>query len=522
LDKANKESKDMKPRKRIQCVLLFSCACLSLVTCSYHPGEGTFYYVATNGDDSNPGTESSPWKTLGKAASMAKANVTVFLKQGTYHERLIPQYSGTADGPITFTAYPGDLATIDGSGISFPSGGSGDRWWNGLIHIEGLSYITISGLRVTGSEATGILARYGSHITIEDNFTFDTYSPGICVHTSSQSIVVGNEVVQACTGNDQEAISIVASDHFEVTDNTIHDGQTEGIDAKVGCSYGIISRNLVYNQQADRDPPGIYLDAWDGHEHDIEVFDNISHDNGHGFVICSENGGLIESINVHHNTAYNNNGGFLAVGWGIGSTHPIRQIELNGNVSYGNQFGFQIAGFTGTTIDGIKVTNNIIRNNVDTGMRITEFDTVSAGFVMRNVEIINNTIHGNGTTAGAWEDGGINISHVSPENILVRNNILSGNAAYTICVQPDVPSGKVVVDHNLFQGFRSFANETQGSNPTLGDPAFVDSGNSDFHLTVSSAAIDAGSADNAPSVDLDGIARPQGSRYDLGAFEFVP
>ena len=53
------------------------------------------------------------------------------------------------------------------------------------------------------------------------------------------------------------------------------------------------------------------------------------------------------------------------------------------------------------------------------------------------------------------------------------------------------------------------------------DPLFVDPLNADFHLQSTSLAIDAGIATNAPSVDFDGIARPQGAGYDIGAYESI-
>ena len=168
----------------------------------------TYYYVSPSGNDSNPGTESLPWRTLAKAASMATANVTVFIKQGTYRERLVPTHSGTPDGPITFTSYPGDSVNITGVGIKFQTGQFNDRWWNGLVHLDGLKYIKISGLRVLNSEATGILILNSSYVTIEKNYIENTYSPGIDVVTCDNVVVEANEVVHGCTGGDQECISV--------------------------------------------------------------------------------------------------------------------------------------------------------------------------------------------------------------------------------------------------------------------------------------------------------------------------
>ncbi|SNR31538.1 Por secretion system C-terminal sorting domain-containing protein [Lutibacter agarilyticus] len=69
-------------------------------------------YVAKDGDDSNPGTEESPYLTISKAASIAQPGDIVFIKEGTYEETLKPANSGTAGSPIIFQSYPGDKVII--------------------------------------------------------------------------------------------------------------------------------------------------------------------------------------------------------------------------------------------------------------------------------------------------------------------------------------------------------------------------------------------------------------------------
>jgi hypothetical protein len=282
---------------------------------------------------------------------------------------------------------------------------------------------------------------------------------------------------------------------FAIKNNHVHDGTSIGIDVKVGSSNGIICNNEVHNQKGSI---GLYIDAWDSHEFNIDVFDNISHDNVMGFGLTSEDGGLIEGISIHHNIAYNNDQrGFLLGGWGIAQTHPLRNIKVYGNEVYENNFGIEIGFFTGTTMDSIEVSNNLIYHNKSAGVRISCFDGPSGNYVMRNVAIINNTIYRNGTVGNGWdaENGGMNIFNINPENMLIRNNILSNNAVGTIHVSPEVPNDSVTIDYNFFDGFRNFADEKAGANAVYGSPLFVDTLTNDYHLKDTSSCIDKGDPD---------------------------
>ena len=69
-------------------------------------------YVAKNGNDNNSGTEDKPFKTITKAANVAKAGNTVIIKAGTYEEMLIPKNSGTSGNPIIFKGAPGEKVVI--------------------------------------------------------------------------------------------------------------------------------------------------------------------------------------------------------------------------------------------------------------------------------------------------------------------------------------------------------------------------------------------------------------------------
>jgi len=79
---------------------------------------GTAYYVsATEGDDSNPGTQNAPWQSLVKlSATVFEPGDTVYLKRGEVFEGAVTLNGvGSSDVPITLTSYgDGDRPHIRG------------------------------------------------------------------------------------------------------------------------------------------------------------------------------------------------------------------------------------------------------------------------------------------------------------------------------------------------------------------------------------------------------------------------
>ena len=100
-----------------------------------------------------------------------------------------------------------------------------------------------------------------------------------------------------------EAISVTDIHTFEFKNNHIHHTYKEGIGVKES-SNGKIYRNHIH----DIDRIGIYLDSWDGPEHDIDIYQNLVHDcgsNGIGLAVEQANGSL-ENISIYNNILYNN------------------------------------------------------------------------------------------------------------------------------------------------------------------------------------------------------------------------
>ena len=94
-----------------------------LLVCAFGQPNSSFY-VSTTGDDSNPGTQTAPWRTVQHAADTARAGCTVNVRGGIYQELVSINASGNAtDGHITFRGYPGEMAVLD-AGHRIPNGRS--------------------------------------------------------------------------------------------------------------------------------------------------------------------------------------------------------------------------------------------------------------------------------------------------------------------------------------------------------------------------------------------------------------
>jgi len=320
---------------------------------------GSTYYVATTGDDSNLGTESQPWRTIQKAANTLVAGDTVYIRAGTYNEQVVPQNSGTSVAWITYSAYPGETVTIDGAGLTL-----GGR--EGLFQVYRQNYIQVLGLRVInaygGGSTTGIRAEYASHVIIKGNYTYGTESSGIGIWYSDNIIVDGNEIEFANNGGYNENLSISRSDQVEVMNNIVHHGFNcpnggEGINVKDGASNVKVHHNLAHHL----DKLCFGLDAWQNHTFNISYYQNVAHDCYHGFIVSSERTGLAESIWVYNNIAYNNRfNGLTVVQWSGEGDGLKRDVYFINNTSYNNGYGFRVNALNN---ENVVVRNNILVSN---------------------------------------------------------------------------------------------------------------------------------------------------------------
>jgi len=140
------------------------------------------------GADTNPGTQSQPWKTIQRAADTMAAGDTVMVLAGSYaSERVQVTVSGSAEAPITYQV--SGAVTMKG------------------FHIQA-NYITISGFQIANTDykrwdeevSAGIYVS-GSNNVIENNYIHDSAIDGIYIFgppsnptASSNNIIRNNRL----------------------------------------------------------------------------------------------------------------------------------------------------------------------------------------------------------------------------------------------------------------------------------------------------------------------------------------
>src|SRR6266498_44426 len=177
----------MNIRVHLQGIMCLICGLALLGSLvSAQKGEAGTYYVATDGSDSNPGTEEQPFQTLGRGVGELRPGDTLYVKNGTYtgSSQLAGIPSGASrDNPITIAAYPGHSPVIVAEQD------------NHVLYFTNNRYIIIDGFVIDGSNAIhGIRIHEGSggiadHIRIQNSEILYASDSGIVVTPGSD----GNE-----------------------------------------------------------------------------------------------------------------------------------------------------------------------------------------------------------------------------------------------------------------------------------------------------------------------------------------
>jgi hypothetical protein len=364
------------------------------------------YYVDRNlpGSDSNNGTsETTPFLTISKCASLMVAGDTCLVKNGTYAEVVTSVRSGTAGAPITFKNYPGHAPVLDGSNaiaimICLNC--------NGGTPSQTISYVTIEGFEITGGINQGIKAINGDHLVFRHNYMHANGNPG-----PSE----GNGILCRCVS------TIIDSNHF--SKNGIPTPPYGHGMYLVGHNYTVINNISDQNQGTGAQCAGYPFNSASMPDINYSGCTGLFANNTFAYSqqatgLVLWNNGIAPIVTVRNNIFYEN--GQLSSGDTQGIViYPGVSAVITNNVSYATlpgRTGFisadNIANCVGCTISGNSTTTNPTMVNAPTTAPTSPDFHLAAGSVARGFGV-NLTANGITTdfdgiarpASGAWDVG---------------------------------------------------------------------------------------------------------------------
>jgi parallel beta-helix repeat protein len=461
------------------------------------------YYVDqghSGASDGNDGSEEYPWLTVQKAADTATAGDTVYVKDGTYYEIVTVEHSGSAGNLITFEAYPGHTPVLDGTG----QGG-----WYGVFTIQGEDYIRLEGLEIrNNSTGWGVLVEHedgdaGNAATNIELVNLEVH------HTGGEAVQIrGNAhhvLVQDCVVHDGDTYSGIdiyqwggRPHHVTVSGCTAYDYPGFAGIASERADNLVIENNVAYNNSL-----GIDIGSGD----DNVISNNVVHDCVTGIALSSN-----EDSEVYGNTIHKIHDEAIYRYYWIANGEDHARNKWYDNTIYNAGFGIYESNRkdsrygTGPTSDH-EYYNNLFYDIGTHGSYRTPFYFRGT----TDLEFYNNALYLNPNYDA------VELYHGSV-NADIRDNIISTSGGVSPIVVDTLSNPGTVVDYNCYHN-RSGSSTGPGAHSVAGDPKFT----LDYHLQADSPCIDVGVDLSAHhTTDKDGVSRPQGAGWDIGAYEFVP
>lgn len=421
------------------------------------------YYVATTGQDSNSGSQSSPFATLSAAATRAKPGDVIYVRGGTYYypnEQYIGSI-GTSTASITYQPYSGETVILDGSKLTSNTN---------VVNVAG-AYNIFKGFQVKNAKQIGIVSWGGKNIQIRNNTVSNSARSGIFVGytdftTTSNIVIDGNIVYNNClsnqsltaTGGWPTAISSFKASNITISNNNVYQNYGEGIGFAL-TKGGTASRNTI----RDNYSVNFYLDN----------ATNITVERNHIYT-------------TNHTTFYR----FSQPASGIQIANEPYDLSNPNNM--------------------VTIRNNIVRG----GREGLSYYTYGNGGGLKNFVIANNTFYqATSTMLFIQDDAG----HT---NNLIANNIfhqINGKAMTQF-------NGSSAFSFRTNNWYGGTAGKAAGTGDLNTNPLLVKAGGTssgDYSLLSTSSLKGKGTTITQVLNDYAGTKRPLGTLYEIGAFEVL-
>lgn len=269
--------------------------------------------MSTSGSDSNPGTQTAPWRTIQRALNVLQPGQQALVHGGTYTQDLMMSRSGTASAPITVAAYPGETVVLHAastSGNTYP------------VQITG-AYFRLQGFVIENalgtSDANVYLWGGANHIELSRN--------------------------EIRYGQDQGVFADNTTSNLQFLDNRVHDngwhhlaGQHQSHGFYIEGSQDLFANNVVYDHAY-----GFGIQLYPAN-HDTVVVDNTIAASAHSSIIVGGSGGVY-NITIRNNILYPS-GDTYGGDYGVqmSANCPTGPVTIDHNVIY----AYKLAPLEGT------------------------------------------------------------------------------------------------------------------------------------------------------------------------------
>lgn len=163
-----------------------SLLCIIAVFVLSVPAFADTYYIATDGNDTNPGTIAEPFATIPQAVSVVAPGDTIYIRGGTYELTttifITAVSDGTEDDPVVFAAYDDEVPLLDFSGQ--PQGDKGISFKANYWHVKGL--------QIKGAGDNGMELDFASNNIIEQCAFYENRDTGLQLSNGAANNMIIN------------------------------------------------------------------------------------------------------------------------------------------------------------------------------------------------------------------------------------------------------------------------------------------------------------------------------------------